>query len=121
SKKLDELAKAEGLPAGRFVVHGSRAAGRARPGKDVDVLYIVSESDFDSFVAKRVSETSGRTSKNIEKQARNQRRVNARGISRTFEGRVYDTIPLPSGVSKVQISVASPSSVFRKGPYVTVR
>ena len=122
SRSLRGVMATEKLPPGETFVHGSRASGSATRGvSDIDVIHIVSDEEFASFVAKRLNETTGRTQKLIAENAWNQQRVNARGISRTFESNVWENVYSklsPDNVTKVQFSIATKNSLFNKGPYV---
>ncbi|MEI7339428.1 nucleotidyltransferase domain-containing protein [Pectobacterium carotovorum] len=124
SKSLKDVLEAEGIPSDRVFVHGSRANGSAKSGiSDIDVKVILDDKDFGKLAAKRISETSGRTKSNIMKTVRNQQRINARGISKTFESSVWDNVysKLPKGeFSKVQVSVMTSGSPFNTGPHIAL-
>jgi len=123
SSAVKTLVSQEQLPQGRILVQGSRVRRTAVPGKDIDVLYVMSAKDFEAFVAKRVSEVSAGTAKKILEQVRKNGKVNARGISRTFESRTYDIVQpvLPKDVSKLQFSIAREGSSFYIPPFIPIK
>lgn len=70
SGSLRGVMQSEGLPAGKTFVHGSRAAGTAKPGiSDIDVVHVVSDEDFASLVARRLEQTTGRNRQIIQQNA----------------------------------------------------
>jgi len=115
---------AEGLPQGKTLVQGSRAAGTARAGEsDIDILHIVSDENFDALVNQRLGETSGRNQALIQQYATDQQRMTGRGISLTFEKNlwknVYPSLPA-NDVTKIQFSIIKAGSPFNNGPFVPV-
>jgi hypothetical protein len=121
SNSLQSVIKAENLPQGKVVVHGSRAKGTAVEGKsDIDVLLVVSDEEFGAFAAKRLAEASGGNRKKILQTVKNQQRIRARGISQTFETNLWDQVvpTLPKNVTKVQFSIVTEGSKFNQGPFI---
>ena len=124
SQKLKDVLTKEGIPTDNVFVHGSRANGTAVSGvSDIDVKVILNDKDFGAFAAKRIAESSGRTKKLIMDAVRKNQKINARGISRSFESTVWDEVftTLPPGeFTKVQISVMTKTSPFNTNPSIMI-
>ncbi len=119
---VKSVIKQEGLPAGETYVQGSRAAGTARANSDIDIMHVISKSDFDNWVATRAAEQPSQSLQaKIQKMAVNQERLNAWSISRTFESSIWEgAYPTVSslGVPKIQFSMGVASTEFLAGPQI---
>jgi hypothetical protein len=121
SDALRSVVKEEKLPQGNILVHGSRSKGTAIEGQsDIDVLLVVSDKEFGAFAAKRLAEASGGNRKKILQTVKNQQRIRARGVSQTFETKLWEQVfpTLPKNVTKVQFSIVTEGSKFNQGPYI---
>ncbi|MCL1791038.1 MAG: nucleotidyltransferase domain-containing protein, partial [Peptococcaceae bacterium] len=120
SEQLRSVLKKEGVPGDNVFVHGSRARGTAAYGADIDVKVILSNKDFGKIASRRIATTTGKTRNNVIKQVRNEQKINARGISRTFETSIWNDVypTLPDGFKKVQVSIMTKGSSFNTNPSV---
>ncbi|MCE3608097.1 nucleotidyltransferase domain-containing protein [Massilia sp. P8910] len=124
SEKLRYVMEKENIPVGETFIQGSRASGAAKPGiSDIDILHIVSDQDFDALVARRLTETAGKSRNAIEKRAIEQQRIDGRGISHTLLSNIwehaYPTLP-GSDVTRIQFSIMKKTSPFNDGPFISV-
>jgi hypothetical protein len=98
-----------------------RAKGTAVEGQsDIDVLLVVGDKEFGEFSAKRLAETTRGNRMKILQTVKNQQRIRARGISKSFETNLWEQVAptLPNNVTKVQFSIVTEGSKFNQGPFI---